>query len=115
MTNEMIILKESVKLMENGVIKGTGEFMKVEEADGTIKAVEMPEAIHTFQAWKSLGYKVKKGEKAVAKFPIWKYTKKEKPAEELTGNPLEDAPITNMFMKVAAFFTVSQVEPVKGV
>lgn len=112
MTNAMIILNESVRLMEEGVIKGTGEFITVENSDGTTRELEMPEKIHTFQKWKQLGYSVKKGEKAIAKFPIWKHTTKEKPAEELTGNPIEDAPTTNMFMKMSAFFTFAQVEKI---
>ena len=33
----------------------------------------MPELIHTYQKWKELGYQVRRGEKAIAKFPIWKY------------------------------------------
>lgn len=110
MTNAMIILNESVKLMEDGIIKGTGRFVEIENDDGSKKRLELPEELHTFAAWKSMGYSVKKGEKAVAKFPIWKYTEKQKAEEEKTGNPLEDAPVTNMFMKVAAFFTAAQVE-----
>lgn len=110
MTNAMIILKESVKLMEAGVLKGSGIYGDIITEDGTKKRIELPEEIHTFAAWKEMGYAVKKGEKSKIKINIWKYTQKEKPAEELTGNPLEDAPITNMFMKTAAFFTPEQVE-----
>lgn len=112
MTNAMIIFNESVRLMENGVLKGTGEFITVKEADGTEKQLEMPEEIHTFNGWKERGFSVKKGEKSQIKFPIWKYTKKEKAEEEKTGNPIEDAPKTNMFMKMSAFFTMAQVERV---
>lgn len=68
MTNEMIIFKESQKLMNDGILQGSGVFATVEFEDGA-RQVEMPEEIHTFQAWKSLGYSVKKGEKAIAKFP----------------------------------------------
>lgn len=110
MTNEMIILNESVKLMEAGVLKGSGVFGDITTADGTTKRIELPEAIHTFAAWKQLGYAVKKGAKSNIKINIWKYTRKEKPAEEMTGNPLEDAAITNIFMKKASFFTIEQVE-----
>lgn len=112
MTNAMIILNESVRLMEEGVLKGTGQFVEIENEDGTTRQLEMPEPIHTFQKWKELGYSVKKGEKSTIKFPIWKHTTKEKPVEELTGNPIEDAPITNMFMKMSAFFTFAQVEKI---
>ena len=112
MTNARIILNESVRLMEEGVLKGTGQFVEIENEDGTTSQLELPEPIHTFQKWKELGYSVKKGEKSTIKFPIWKHTTKEKPVEELTGNPIEDAPITNMFMKVSAFFTFAQVEKI---
>lgn len=119
MTNAMIILSESVKLMEAGVLAGTGQFMDVEDADGNKKRLEMPEPIHTFAAWKSMGYSVKKGEHAVAKFAIWKHTTKM--LDVNTGDPETDkmnAEInvqggkSNMFMKVAAFFKYSQVEKI---
>ena len=109
MTNAMIILNESVKLMENGVIKGTGEFVTMTNADGSSKQIEMPEPIHTFQAWKHLGYKVKKGAKAVAKFPIWKHTAKTV-VDEATQEEKEKS---SMFMKTAAFFTLEQVEKIE--
>lgn len=110
MTNEKIILNESIRLMREGVLKGTGKFATIENEDGTKFEIELPEEIHTFNGWKERGFSVKKGEKSKIKFPIWKYTSKEKPAEELTGNPIEDAPITNMFLKLSAFFTFNQVE-----
>lgn len=119
MTNAMIILNESVKLMEEGVLGGTGVFMEVEDAEGNKKELEMPEEIHTFAVWKSMGYSVKKGEHAIAKFPIWKYTAKM--LDTNTGNAETDkmneeinnqGGKTNMFMKVAAFFKYSQVEKI---
>lgn len=119
MTNAMIILTESVKLMEDGVLEGTGVFIEVEDADGNKKQLEMPEELHTFAVWKSMGYSVKKGEHAIAKFPIWKYTTKM--LDVNTGDPETDkvnAEInvqggkSNMFMKVAAFFKYSQVEKI---
>ena len=113
MTNANIILNESVKLMEAGQLKGTGEFITI-ETDAGKKQIEIPEEIHTFNGWKERGYQVKKGEKSTIKIPIWKHTTKDKPEEEKTGNPLEDAPVTNMFMKVSAFFKFSQVEPMKA-
>lgn len=112
MTNAKIILNESVKLMEEGILKGTGEYITVEDENGGKRQLEMPEAIHTFNGWKSLGYSVKKGEKSTIKFPIWKYTEKTKAEEELTGNPIEDAPVTNMFLKMSAFFRFDQVEKI---
>lgn len=65
------------------------------------------EEIHTFQIWKSMGYCVKKGEKACAKFPIWKYggkKTKDENGEEVVANP-------HCFLKESAFFKKSQVEP----
>ncbi len=112
MTNANIILNESIKLMEQGLLTGTGEFVTIETDEGK-KQIEIPEEIHTFNGWKERGFQVKKGEKSEIKFPIWKHTKKEKPEEEKTGNPLEDAPVTNMFLKMSAFFKLSQVEPIK--
>lgn len=73
----------------------------------TVGGEEMPEPIHTFQKWKSLGYSVKKGEKSDIKFPIWKYTSKKKDDE---SDEEEDS---SMFMKMSAFFRFSQVEKIK--
>ena len=114
MTNAMIILNERIKLMEDGVIKGTGQFVEIENEDGSKTRLELPEEIHTFNGWKERGYSVKKGEKSKIKFPIWKYAEKKKAKEEKTGNPLEDAPITNMFLKMSAFFTAEQAEAIKA-
>lgn len=64
------------------------------------------EELHTFQRWKAMGYSVKKGEHAIAKFPVWKMgTKKDDDGEEETTG--------RMFMKTSAFFKTSQVEPLK--
>lgn len=106
MTNEMIILEESVRLMNEGVLAGTGKFVTVENKDGTKKQLEMPEAIHTFNGWKERGYAVKKGEKAIAKFTIWKCKSKKVETED------GEEEHTNMFMKTAAFFKFSQVEKI---
>lgn len=65
------------------------------------------EEIHTFQKWKSLGYTVKRGEKAVASFTIWKHTTK---TDKESGE--ESAA---MFMKKAHFFSTSQVEKIQPV
>ena len=73
-------------------------------AAGTISA---DEEIHTFQKWKSLGYTVKRGEKAIASFTIWKHTTK---TDKESGE--ESAA---MFMKKAHFFSTSQVEKIQPV
>jgi hypothetical protein len=100
MTNATIILNESLYLVEEGVLETTGE--KFTTLDG--REIELPEAIHTFQKWKQLGFSVKKGEKAIAKFPIWKYKSKK---IEVDG---EEEETSNMFLQTAAFFKFSQVE-----
>lgn len=105
MTNAMIILGESVRLMEEGILEGTGQFVEIKNEDGSVTKLELPEEIHTFAAWKSMGYKVKKGEHAIASFPIWKYTNKT--VENENG---EEEKKGNMFLKVSAFFRRSQVE-----
>ena len=87
MTNGEIIFNNSLALMEQGVLKGSGIMATLEDKDGNKKQIELPETIHTFAAWKSLGYIVRKGEKAKAAFTIWKYTesKKQNDEEEAEG------------------------------
>ena len=120
MTNAQIILNESIRLMEEGILKGTGQFVQIETADG-IQEIELPEDIHTFNGWKQLGYSVKKGEKSNIKFPIWKHTRKMLSTD--TGNPEmdkmnamtnEQGGKVNMFMQMSSWFTSSQVEPIKA-
>ncbi len=112
MTNAQIIFNESIKLMESGIIRGTGKFMEsiITDEDGNEKkeTFELPEEIHTFAAWKELGRSVKKGQKAKAAFTIWKHTSRTVKDED--GNEEEKA---NMFMKKAFFFTIDQTEPTK--
>ena len=119
MTNAAIILNESLRLMEEGKLNGSGQFAEIETDNGP-ETIELPEAIHTFNGWKALGYSVKKGEKSSIKFPIWKHTTKMLNTE--TGNEATDKMNANinaqggekrMFMKTAAFFTFAQVEPAK--
>ena len=108
MTNAQIIMNESVVLMEQGILKGTGRMLTAIclDADGNEyeKEVEEPETIHTFQTWKKLGYIVKKGQKAKAQFPIWKHVEKKKDDGEIESK---------MFMKKASWFSFEQVEPIK--
>ena len=110
MTNAQIIMNESINLLENGIIKGTGRMLEavIVDKDGneTKKMVEEPEAIHTYAAWKQLGYQVKKGEKAKASFIIWKHVAGKKKEES------EEQEESKMFMKKAHFFTIGQVEKI---
>ena len=108
MTNNTIILNNSLELMEQGILKGSGQFIDIETADG-IKTIELPEAIHTFNGWKALGFKVKKGEKSKIKFSIWKHSSKKTVDEN--G---EEQVNSRMFMQSAAWFTAEQVEPIKA-
>ena len=121
MTNEMIIMNESIRLMNDGVLKGSGVFGEIENADGSKTTIELPAQIQTFNGWKARGYQVKKGEKSEIKFSIWKHTAKM--LDTNTGNAETDkmnqqineqGGQTNMFMKVSAFFTAAQVEPIKA-
>ena len=92
MTNAEIIYRESIELVKQGVLKAIAG---------------QPEPIHTFAKWKSMGYSVKKGEKAIVKITIWKYTSRTKTDDD--GNEIDDS---KCFPKVSAFFKTSQVEKV---
>lgn len=110
MTNEMIILNERIVLMEQGILKGTGIKIIVEDENGNKKELDMPEEIHTYQRWKLLGYQVKKGQKAKAQFPIWKYTQGKK--KDMTEEEAQKKGYC--FMKKASWFTREQVEEVSN-
>lgn len=112
MTNAQIIFNESQKLAEAGKIGYTGREFVMETADGQKVNIKETEAIHTFSAWKELGYKVKKGEHAVAKFVIWKYsTPKQETLMMKDGEDVSYLDKGRMFMRMSAFFSASQVEP----
>ena len=90
MTNVEIIMGNTAMLIADGVL---GE----------------EDVIHTYAHWKSLGFQVKRGEHAIAKFPIWKYTKGKK--KEMSE---EEAQARGYcFMKNSAWFSNKQVEPIK--
>lgn len=104
MTNEQIIFSAAQQLAEAGAIKYTGRVFKAKDAAGQVIELKETEAIHTYNAWKALGFQVQKGQKAVVKLTIWKHATK---TDEETGE--EESRI---FMKNAAFFSASQVEAV---
>ena len=110
MTNAQIIMNESVRLLEEGILKGTGNMltMKCIDQDGNEfeKQIEEPEQIHTYAIWKQLGRQVKKGQKAVTTIVIWKHVNGKK--NEETGEEAE----AKMFMKKSSFFTIDQTEPI---
>ena len=110
MTNSMIILSESIRLMNDGVLSGSGVFGTYTDGDGNEQRIELPEAIHTFAAWKAAGYIVKKGEHAIAAFPVWKY--REGRRNETETEESDEQPAGKMFLKKAFFFKASQVEKI---
>ncbi len=112
MTNEEIIYEQRLRLMEEGVIGTTGRFFIGKDEGGNEVRMNEPEEIHTFQHWKELGYSVKKGEHAVAKFRIWKCTTKAKEKEQKESQKEEQNEV--MFQKVAAFFTIAQTEKINA-
>ena len=102
-TNGEIILRESLELMKQGILKATGRVFIQEMPDGSKIELPEPEPIHTYNGWKDLGYQVKKGEHAKAQFVIWKYHgKKDEETGEETGG--------RCFQKKASWFTFDQVE-----
>ena len=113
MTNAQIIFNESMKLMSDGIIKGSGQFGNVLKADGTTERVELPEDIHTFARWKAFGRQVKKGEKAKASILIWKAKQYEETLQDENGNEITEEAV-KMFMKKAFFFTLEQTEPINA-
>jgi hypothetical protein len=116
MTNAQIIEANKQELAKQGILKYTGRTFKAINATGEEITVKEVEEIHTFAAWKELGYSVKKGEHAVAKFTIWKCKVK---AESMTAKNQDGEDVTisqnskNMFMKTSHWFTAAQVEPLK--
>lgn len=117
MTNEMIIFSQRCRMMDEGILKGTGRFVEIENENGEKVQMEEPEAIHTYKKWQELGYQVKKGQKAIAQFPIWKYNAKISEMEMInveTGKKeMVAVDDSKMFMKKASFFKMSQVERIQ--
>lgn len=114
MKNNDIIFMESQRLAKDGIINYTGRVFRAQMADGSEVEVKETEAIHTFAEWKKAGYKVIKGQHAIAKFAIWMYTDKPRratvEARETAGEDAE-APDPHYYMKESAFFSASQVQP----
>lgn len=105
MTNEQIIFNNRVELMDKGIIKGTGNKITVENEEGEKFELEEPEQIHTYAGWKALNRQVKKGEKSVASFMIWKHTTRK--TKEKDEEPQEA-----VFQTKAFWFTESQTEAI---
>lgn len=107
----MIIFMEAQRLAEEGLIDYTGKTFKAKDANGDEIEYKETEPIHTYAMWKQLGFQVIKGQKAVAKFPVWKHTTKQEEVETEQGKETIDK--SRMFMKTSAFFSMKQVEKIK--
>lgn len=111
MTNAEIIETAAQELAAEGKIKYTGRVIIARDPEGNEVRVKETEAIHTYSHWAELGYQVRKGEKAVAKIQIWKHTgAKVEELPQADGSKAEYIDKGHMFMKVAAFFSASQVD-----
>lgn len=112
MTNADIIFTQAQRLAEAGKISYTGREFTATLADGSEITVKETEDIHTFNGWKARGFTVRKGEKAIDKFTIWKHSPAK--VEELPDESGEYLDRGRMFMKTAAFFAAHQVDPIKS-
>ena len=113
MTNAQIIFNERINLLNAGKIAATGRILEVVDNAGKKSQIPEPEEIHTYSAWRQLGFQVKRGQKAVSKFPIWKHVTKAKPEGEAGEGEQNEPEAARMFLKVSAFFSRSQVEGIK--
>lgn len=107
MNNNTIILMERCNLMNAGILKGTGKFIEIDTGNG-VKKIEEPEEIHTYARWRELGYQVRRGEKSEIKIQVWKYRGKIQIDDE-SGEEIQTG---RCFLKVASFFTMSQVDAI---
>ena len=103
MKNKFTILIREEELAKQGKIKYTGRILKFETPIGETIECRETEQIHTFAEWKSKGYKVVKGQKAIAKFPIWIPSKKKTEKDKIE---------IRFWLKNSAWFSESQVEKI---
>ena len=125
MTNKMIVFMERCKLMEDGIIGGTGRFVEIETDEGT-KTLEEPEEIFTVKEWNKRGFLIKAGETHIAEFCIWKHENKGGKANAENSEDSEESeevkPKSNgrkrsrrnngFYFGKACFFKASQVTPI---
>lgn len=107
MTNDMIILLAQQELLKEGKIQPTGRVFKTVDADGNEISYPEAEPIHTYAHWKSLGYQVQKGQKAITQLVIWKHVNGK--VDEESGEEGQ----AKMFMKTASFFAAHQVKKIE--
>ena len=110
MTNAQIIFNRQQYLLEAGKIKPTGRTLEFVDADGNKITVPEAEEIHTFAAWKALGYSVRKGEKAIDTFTIWKYPSRKKGEKKEEEAQEEQEAGERCFLKLSHFFAAHQVQ-----
>ncbi len=108
MTNEQIILQQQFRLMRDGIIGSTGKTVYVEGDNGEKEAYPEPEPIHTYAGWKRLGFQVRKGQKAIACFPVWKHTDVPLKTDDSTGECIEAG--ERMFLTKAFWFSRDQCD-----
>ncbi len=109
MTNAQIINNRSQYLLSIGKIQPTGRTFEAVDGEGNTITVNEAEQIHTFATWKELGFIVRRGEKAVDSFSIWKYTTKKKPNQSEEEAQAEG----HCFLKFSHFFAAHQVTPIQ--
>lgn len=78
------------------------------EKEKMMLGMSVIEPLHTFAKWKSLGFKVKKGEHAVCQTKLWKRKGKKVETDEN-----EEIEINNFYMTKAYLFTLKQVERIE--
>lgn len=106
-TNLEIIETAKQELYNSGILKATGRYFTAKVNGEEVKLPEIEE-IHTYAAWKELGYQVQKGEKAIASFKIWKYSAKSK--NRVGDEDGEEGGYC--FLKLSHFFKFSQVKKI---
>ena len=98
MTNFEIIVNEAIQ----NKLYTKEEVIERIQANG-----ELP--LHTFQAWKSKGYAVKKGEKATIITKLWKYK-----TFTVKNEQGEEEERTKCYLFNAYLFTEQQVEKISA-
>lgn len=101
MTNSELIYKAAIE---------SGLMTKAQADEFLMKCGDLP--LHTYAAWQSMGYQVKKGEKAIMKLKLWKMSKRKKASSEAaeSDNTEED---DRFILCPASLFFISQVEKIQ--
>ena len=105
MTNEMIIYNAAV---DHGFTTA--------QLDALLVAYKGELPFHTFQGWKKRGYSVKKGEHALFRAELWRFTNKvSKALAESMKKEGQDAPEDDphYYKKLSFLFSREQVEEIR--